>query len=101
MSVSAKMSRLLSEVQHLNEADEIDIVDLPAKLRKAIEGLASHGFKASIAFKGIHGTVVVLNASVGVKGLSVRLDADQLKAIMDVPGFRWLETDKGSLNVGC
>lgn len=101
MSIASKMESLLQKGQRLNEADEIDIYDLPPKTLKAIDGLDKHGFKPEIAFQGIHGNVVTLKASGGIKGLATRLDVDQLKAIMAVPNFRWLEAGKGEISIGC
>lgn len=101
MSIVAQMESLLQKGQRLNEADEIDIAQLPPKVLKAIDGLGKYGFKPEIAFQGVHGNVVTLKASGGIKGLATRLSAEQLKTIMAVPGFRWLEAGEGEITIGC
>lgn len=101
MGIVAQMESLLQKGLRLNEADEIDIAQLPPKVLKAIDGLGKYGFKPEIAFQGVHGNVVTLKASGGIKGLATRLSAEQLKAIMAVPSFRWLEAGEGEITIGC
>jgi hypothetical protein len=101
MSIAAKMESLLQQGQNLTEADSIDPSELPPKVLKAAEGLGKYGFKITTAFEGVHGNVVSLKASGGIKGLAMRLSAEELKAITAVPGFRWLEADGGEITIGC
>jgi hypothetical protein len=101
MSIAAQMESLLQQGQRLNEADEISVEELPPDVLKAIDGLSKYGFKPEIAFQGVHGNIVTLKVSGGIKGLATRLDAKQLKSITAVPGFRWLEVDAGRISIGC
>lgn len=94
---------LESLANRLNEAEEIEVLDLPPKTLKAIQNLhKKHALKPLTAFSGGLGNIVVLKDEELVALGSVKLHADALKDILAVPGFRWLSVDNdGTVSIGC
>ena len=101
-------ARLLKELEgiargqrDLREAEEVELSELPAEKRKAVEALERKlKVRPSSAWEGIHGTIVSFAPAEDVHSGRWRLNATELKAVAAVKGLRWAELDAQGLTIG-
>ena len=98
MDINEQFESLMETSTEINEATEVEIKSMDKKAQLAIKYWTKvfHG-KPITAWDGIHGLIVKIQVQSIFKQ---RIRSEKLEYLMKGPKFRWIEFDKGAVDIG-